>query len=118
MRKVSAGHRTSHRARTERRRSPGFTNTLPMTGILPAAAESKVDFPAPFGPTTPMRSPGTRRQSTPVIKSRSPRAIVTSFIKSIAPPVSPYVGFTSAFAICLTSPARSSTTVPLDILIW
>lgn len=46
--------------------------------VGPASIRSRVDLPAPFSPTIPIRSPGRTVSETWSSSSRSPRVTVTS----------------------------------------
>src|ERR1019366_6133715 len=58
-------------------RRPFWMARVPSSGgISPARIESSVDFPAPFGPMRPMRSPESTEQAIPSNRGRGPKAFV------------------------------------------
>ena len=54
-------------------------------GSSPAITSSRVDFPQPLGPTTPVTVPAATASETPSSASRSPNRFVTS-VSSIGLP--------------------------------
>ena len=65
------------------------TVTVPAVGCSsPAISSSRVDFPQPLGPTTPVTVPGSTASETASRASRSPNRFVTP-VSSIRPEAVP-----------------------------
>ncbi len=55
--------------------TPPWKTTAPSSGVVsPARIERSVDFPAPFGPIRPIRSPGSIPNERAEKRSRAPNA--------------------------------------------
>ena len=68
--------------------SPRVRTTLPSSGVsAPASRASSVDFPAPFGPISPTRSPSSTAAEIPSKRGLDPNAFVNPVAVRRTPPI-------------------------------